>query len=84
MCNVIKSLFKVTINPSELLMYILYRLTSGNIKMVSALKYIDSNIQHMNLQQLKESIKAVERGIEVCILNFLVSCVILFMHSINL
>ena len=67
MCNVIKSLFKVTINPSELLMYILYRLTSGNIKVVSALKYIELNIQHMNLQQLKESIKAVERGIEVCI-----------------
>ena len=65
MCNVIKSLFKVTINPSELLMYILYRLTSGNIKVVSALKYIEVNIQHMNLQQLKESMKAVERGIEV-------------------
>ena len=65
--NIIKSLFKVTINPSELLMYILYRLTSGNIKVVSALKYIELNIQHMNLQQLKESIKAVERGIEVCI-----------------
>ena len=63
--NIIKSLFKVTINPSELLMYILYRLTSGNIKVVSALKFIEVNIQHMNLQQLKESMKAVERGIEV-------------------
>ena len=35
--------------------------------MVSALKYLDANAKNMNLQQLKESIKAVERGIEVCI-----------------
>ena len=57
----------------------MYRLLRD--KVVSALKYIEINMNHMNLQHLKESVKAVEqpacikvayvkyKSTETCIIN---------------